>query len=93
MGKEPARVWNSDAYKKELQETARSREKLSANRQRGRSLLEGREIIEASIRADAGACVDGTAGGLAVYRDGRMEVWAPSQIHRDAECDSRRPWA
>jgi isoquinoline 1-oxidoreductase beta subunit len=79
--KSPHSVWNSDAYKKELQETARKPGKVV--REIGNvdeAFAKGGEIVEAEYYAPllAHAPMEPPAA-LAVYRDGKAEVWAPSQ--------------
>jgi isoquinoline 1-oxidoreductase subunit beta len=77
----PHSVWNSDAYKKELQETARKPGK--AFRENGNvdaAFAKGGRIVEAEYYAPmlAHASMEPPAA-LAVYRDGKLEVWAPTQ--------------
>jgi isoquinoline 1-oxidoreductase subunit beta len=79
--KSPHSVWNSDAYKKELQETARKPGKVV--RESGdvdAAFAKGGKIVEAEYYAPllAHASMEPPAA-LAVYRDGKAEVWAPSQ--------------
>jgi isoquinoline 1-oxidoreductase beta subunit len=79
--KSPHSVWNSDAYKKELQETARKPGKVV--RETGNvdeAFAKGGKIVEAEYYAPvlAHASMEPPAA-LAVYRDGKAEVWAPSQ--------------
>jgi isoquinoline 1-oxidoreductase beta subunit len=79
--KSPHSVWNSDAYKKELQETARKPGKVV--RELGNvdeAFAKGGKIVEAEYYAPllAHAPMEPPAA-LAVYRDGKAEVWAPSQ--------------
>ncbi len=79
--KSPHSVWNSDAYKKELQETARKPGK--AVRQNGdvdAAFAKGGKIVEAEYYAPmlAHASMEPPAA-LAVFRDGKAEVWAPTQ--------------
>jgi isoquinoline 1-oxidoreductase subunit beta len=79
--KSPHSVWNSDAYKKELQETARKPGKVV--REIGNvdeAFAKGGKIVEAEYYAPllAHAPMEPPAA-LAVYRDGKAEVWAPSQ--------------
>jgi isoquinoline 1-oxidoreductase beta subunit len=74
-------VWNSDAYKKELQETARKPGKVV--RELGNvdaAFAKGGKIVEAEYYAPllAHAPMEPPAA-LAVYRDGKAEVWAPTQ--------------
>jgi isoquinoline 1-oxidoreductase subunit beta len=79
--KSPHSVWNSDAYKKELQETARKPGKVM--RESGdvdAAFAKGGKIVEAEYYAPllAHAAMEPPAA-LAVYRDGKAEVWAPTQ--------------
>jgi isoquinoline 1-oxidoreductase subunit beta len=79
--KSPHSVWSSDAYKKELQETARKPGKVV--REIGNvdeAFAKGGKIVEAEYYAPllAHAPMEPPAA-LAVYRDGKAEVWAPSQ--------------
>jgi len=79
--KSPHSVWNSDPYKKELQETARKPGKVV--RENGNVDAEfgkGGKIVEAEYYAPmlAHASMEPPAA-LAVYRDGKAEVWAPTQ--------------
>jgi isoquinoline 1-oxidoreductase beta subunit len=77
----PHNVWNSDAYKKELQEAARKPGKVF--RESGNvdaEFAKGGKIVEAEYYAPmlAHASMEPPAA-LAVYRDGKAEVWAPTQ--------------
>ncbi len=79
--KSPHAAWNSDDYKKELQETARKPGKVV--RENGNVDVEfarGGKIVEAEYYAPmlAHAPMEPPAA-LAVYRDGKAEVWAPTQ--------------
>jgi isoquinoline 1-oxidoreductase subunit beta len=79
--KSPHSVWNSDAYKKELQESARKPAKVV--REIGNvdeAFAKGGKIVEAEYYAPllAHASMEPPAA-LAVYRDGKVEAWAPSQ--------------
>src|SRR5258708_4783934 len=79
--KSPHSVWNSDAYKKELQETARKPGKVV--RELGNvdeAFAKGGKIVEAEYYAPllSHAPMEPPAA-LAVYRDGKAEVWAPTQ--------------
>ncbi|MGB8476559.1 MAG: molybdopterin cofactor-binding domain-containing protein [Candidatus Acidiferrum sp.] len=74
-------VFNSDPYKKELQETARKPGKVV--RELGdvdAAFAKGGKIVEAEYYAPllAHAPMEPPAA-LAVYKDGKVEVWAPSQ--------------
>jgi isoquinoline 1-oxidoreductase beta subunit len=84
--KSPHSVWNSDAYKKELQETARKPGKVA--RESGdvdAAFAKGGKIVEAEYYAPllAHASMEPPAA-LAVYRDGKAEVWAPTQSPQGA---------
>ena len=77
----PHNVFNSDPYKKELQETARKPGKVV--REVGdvdAAFAKGGKIVEAEYYAPllAHASMEPPAA-LAVYKDGKVEVWAPSQ--------------
>jgi isoquinoline 1-oxidoreductase subunit beta len=79
-------VWNSDAYKKDLQETARKPGKVV--RENGdvyTAFAKGGKIVEAEYYAPllAHASMEPPAA-LAVYRDGKAEVWAPTQSPQGA---------
>src|SRR5579859_387924 len=74
-------VFNSDPYKKELQETARKPGKVV--REVGdvdSAFAKGGKIVEAEYYAPllAHAAMEPPAA-LAVYRDGKVEAWAPTQ--------------
>jgi len=84
--KSPHSVWNSDTYKKELQETARKPGKVA--RESGdvdAAFAKGGKIVEAEYYAPllAHASMEPPAA-LAVYRDGKAEVWAPTQSPQGA---------
>jgi isoquinoline 1-oxidoreductase beta subunit len=84
--KSPHSVWNSDAYKKELQDTARKPGKVV--RESGdvdAAFAKGGRIIEAEYYAPllAHASMEPPAA-LAVYRDGKAEVWAATQSPQGA---------
>jgi isoquinoline 1-oxidoreductase subunit beta len=77
----PHGVYNSDAYKNELRETARKPGKVV--REVGNvdaAFAKGGKVVEAEYYAPllAHASMEPPAA-LAVYRDGKVEVWAPSQ--------------
>ena len=79
--KSPHSVWNSDAYKKELQETARKPGKVAReNGDVDAAFAKGGKIIEAEYYAPmlAHASMEPPAA-LAMYRDGKVEVWAATQ--------------
>ena len=75
------RSYNSDAYRKELQETARKPAKVVREVGDVESAFgRGGKIVEAEYYAPllAHASMEPPAA-LAVYRDGKVEVWAPTQ--------------
>src|SRR5258705_9673121 len=79
--KSPHSVWNSDAYRKELQETARKPGKVvRENGNVDAEFRKGGKIVEAEYYAPllAHASMEPPAA-LAMYRDGKAEVWAPTQ--------------
>ena len=79
--KSPHSVWNSDAYKKELQETARKPGKVvRENGDVDGAFAKGGKIVEAEYYAPllAHASMEPPAA-LAVYRDGKVEAWASTQ--------------
>jgi isoquinoline 1-oxidoreductase beta subunit len=85
--KSPHSVWSSDAYKKELQETARKPGKVvRENGNVDAEFAKGGKIVEAQYYAPmlAHAPMEPPAA-LAVYRDGKAEVWAPTQSPQDAQ--------
>jgi isoquinoline 1-oxidoreductase beta subunit len=79
--KSPHSVWNSNAYKKELQETARKPGKVVRdNGDVDAAFAKGGKIVEAEYYAPmlAHASMEPPAA-LAVYRDGKVEAWAATQ--------------
>jgi isoquinoline 1-oxidoreductase beta subunit len=79
--KSPHAVWNSDVYKKELQETARKPGKVvRENGNVDEVFAKGGKIVEAEYYAPllAHASMEPPAA-LAVYRDGKVEAWAATQ--------------
>src|SRR6266513_2815379 len=79
--KSPHSVWNSEAYKKELQDTARKAGKVvRENGDVEAAFANGGKIVEAEYYTPllAHAAMEPPAA-LAVYRDGKAEVWAPTQ--------------
>jgi len=79
--KSPHSVWNSEAYRKELQETARKPGKVV--RENGNvdgEFAKGGKLIEAEYYAPmlAHAAMEPPAA-LAVYRNGKVEAWAATQ--------------
>ena len=74
-------VWTSDAYRKELEAT--SRKPCKVVRENGNvdaEFAKGEKIVEAQYYAPmlAHAAMEPPAA-LAVYRDGKVEAWAPTQ--------------
>jgi isoquinoline 1-oxidoreductase beta subunit len=79
--KSPHSVWNSDAYRKELQETARKTGKVvRENGNVDAAFAKGGKIVEAEYYAPllAHASMEPPAA-LAIYRDGKVEAWAATQ--------------
>src|SRR3989442_11259525 len=79
--KSPPSVWNSDTLQKELQETARKPRKVwRGNGDVETAFAKGVKIGKAGYYAPmlAHASMEPPAA-LAVYRDGKAEVWAPTQ--------------
>jgi isoquinoline 1-oxidoreductase subunit beta len=79
--KSPHTVWNSDAYRKELQETARKPGKVVRNNgDVDAAFAKGGKMVEAEYYAPmlAHASMEPPAA-LAVYRDGKVEAWAATQ--------------
>jgi isoquinoline 1-oxidoreductase beta subunit len=73
-------VFTSDPYKKELQETARKPGKVV--REVGdvdAAFAKGGKIVEAEYYALLAHAAMEPPAALAVYKDGKVEVWAPSQ--------------
>ncbi|HEX4535849.1 MAG TPA: molybdopterin cofactor-binding domain-containing protein [Candidatus Acidoferrum sp.] len=85
--KSPHSVYNSDAYKKELQDTARKPGKVvRENGNVDAIFAKGGKIVEAEYYAPllAHASMEPPAA-LAVFHDGRVEVWAPTQNPQGAK--------
>jgi isoquinoline 1-oxidoreductase beta subunit len=85
--KSPHSAWNSDAYKKELQETARKPGKVvRENGNVDEAFAKGGKIVEAEYYAPllAHASMEPPAA-LAVYKDGKVDVWAPTQNPQGAQ--------
>src|ERR1700731_2237748 len=85
--KSPHSVYNSDAYKKELQETARKPGKVvRENGNVDAIFAKGGKIVEAEYYAPllAHASMEPPAA-LAVFRNGKSEVWAPTQNPQGAK--------
>src|SRR6267378_445445 len=79
--KSPHAAWNSDDYKKELQETARKPGKVvRENGNVDEAFAKGGKIVEAEYYTPllAHASMEPPAA-LAVYRDGKVEAWAATQ--------------
>jgi isoquinoline 1-oxidoreductase beta subunit len=80
-------VWTSDAFRKELEAT--SRKPCKVVRENGNvdeAFAKGGKIVEAEYYAPmlAHAAMEPPAA-LAVYRDGKVEVWAPTQSPQGAQ--------
>jgi isoquinoline 1-oxidoreductase beta subunit len=85
-GKSTHGAWNSDAYKKELQETARKPGKVvRENGNVDEAFAKGGKVVEAEYYAPmlAHASMEPPAA-LAVYRDGKVEAWAATQSPQGA---------
>src|SRR3984893_10379944 len=83
----PHRVYNSDAYKKELQETARKPGKVVRDNGNVDAIFsKGGKILEAEYYVPllAHASMEPPAA-LAVFRNGKVEVWAPTQNPQGAK--------
>jgi len=83
----PHSIYNSDAYKKELQETARKPGKVvRENGNVDAIFAKGGKIMEAEYYVPllAHASMEPPAA-LAVFRDGKVEVWAPTQNPQGAK--------
>lgn len=79
-------AWNSEPYKRELQETARKQGKLvRENGNVDAVFAKGGKVIEAEYYAPmlAHASMEPPAA-LAVVRDGKAEIWAPTQGPQNA---------
>jgi isoquinoline 1-oxidoreductase subunit beta len=80
-------VWTSDTYRKYLEETARKPGKVvRENGNVDAAFAKGGKVIEAGYYAPmlAHAAMEPPAA-LAVYRDGKVEVWAPTQSPQGAQ--------
>ncbi|HEX3544284.1 MAG TPA: molybdopterin cofactor-binding domain-containing protein [Candidatus Acidoferrum sp.] len=85
--KSPHSIYNSDAYKKELQETARKPGKVvRENGNVDAVFAKSNKIVEAEYYAPllAHASMEPPAA-LAIFRDGKVEVWAPTQNPQGAK--------
>jgi isoquinoline 1-oxidoreductase subunit beta len=85
--KSPHSIYNSDAYKKELQDTARKPGKVvRENGNVDAIFAKGGKIVEAEYYAPllAHASMEPPAA-LAVFRNGKVEVWAPTQNPQGAK--------
>ena len=83
----PHSAYNSDAYKKELQETARKPGKVARENGNVDAIFaKGGKIVEAEYYAPllAHASMEPPAA-LAVFRDGKIEAWAPTQNPQGAK--------
>jgi isoquinoline 1-oxidoreductase beta subunit len=80
-------VWNSDTFRKELEATARKPGKVvRENGNVEEAFAKGGKIVEAEYYAPmlAHASMEPPAA-LAVYRDGKVEAWAPTQNPQGAQ--------
>ena len=80
-------VWTSDTFRKELQATARKPCKvIRENGNVDEAFARGGKIVEAEYYAPmlAHAAMEPPAA-LAVYRDGKVEAWAPTQNPQGAQ--------
>jgi isoquinoline 1-oxidoreductase beta subunit len=80
-------VWNSGAFRKDLEATARKPCKVvRENGNVDEAFAKGGKIVEAEYYAPmlAHAAMEPPAA-LAVYRDGKVEAWAPSQSPQGAQ--------
>jgi isoquinoline 1-oxidoreductase subunit beta len=85
--KSPHSAYNSDAYKKELQDTARKPGKVARENGNVDAIFaKNNKIVEAEYYAPllAHASMEPPAA-LAVFRDGKVEVWAPTQNPQGAK--------
>ena len=85
--KSPHSVYNSDAYKKELQETARKPGKVARDNGNVDAIFaKNGKIVEAEYYVPllAHASMEPPAA-LAVFRNGKVEVWAPTQNPQGAK--------
>jgi len=80
-------VWNSDTFRKYLEDTARKPGKVvRENGNVDEAFAKGGKIVEAEYYAPmlAHASMEPPAA-LALYRDGKVEVWAPTQNPQGAQ--------
>ena len=80
-------VWNSDTFRKYLEDTARKPGKVvRENGNVDEAFAKGGKIVEAEYYAPmlAHASMEPPAA-LAVYRDGKVEAWAPTQNPQGAQ--------
>ncbi|MGB7845025.1 MAG: molybdopterin cofactor-binding domain-containing protein [Candidatus Acidiferrum sp.] len=80
-------VWNSDAFRKELEATARKPCKVvRENGNVDEAFAKGGKIVEAEYYAPmmAHAAMEPPAA-LVVYRDGKVEAWVPTQSPQGAQ--------
>ena len=80
-------VWTSDAFRKDLEATARKPCKVvRENGNVDEAFAKGGKIVEAEYYAPmlAHAAMEPPAA-LAVYRDGKVEAWAPTQNPQGAQ--------
>jgi isoquinoline 1-oxidoreductase subunit beta len=79
--------WNSDAFQKELQATARKPGKvIRENGNVDEAFAKGGKIVEAEYYTPmlAHASMEPPAA-LAIYRDGKLQAWAPTQNPQGAQ--------
>jgi len=87
MGKEPAQRWNSDAYKKELQETARKPGKVVRESQRGEAFSKAGKSSRRVLRRRCWRMRRWNRRGLRCIA---MEEWKSGAVTGStgsAECD------
>ena len=80
-------VWNSDTYRKDLETTARKPCKVvRENGDVDAAFAKGGKVVEAEYYAPllAHASMEPPAA-LAMYRDGKVEAWAPTQSPQGAQ--------
>ncbi len=80
-------IWNSDAFRKELEATSRKPGKVvRENGNVDAEFAKGGKVIEAQYYAPmlAHASMEPPAA-LAVYKDGKVEAWAPTQNPQGAQ--------
>ena len=80
-------VWNSGAYRKDLEATARKPGKVvRENGDVDAAFAKGGKVVEAEYYAPLLAHVSmEPPAALAIYRDGKVEAWAPTQSPQGAQ--------